>query len=617
MIIRRVKRKKYSFYAMDIESHNDTESIAKRETSMWLGSFINDDSIMEDESCYFYTMEEFLSKCKTLTNAKRKNKDESRPCRNICVYIYNLSFEWSFLLPILLKLGFKYKEFIEKDDEYCFNSITTKSVSSVWQVNIKFNKSSGNLMLRDLSKIFSGGLGKVAKSFGLPTQKGEIDYRLNRLHNYKITKEEKEYCFKDTRIIIDILLEMAKRDDKEFFNSDSVSSYAMLKLIKTGWSREYKPYQKFRSIYPELDDKENAFLRKGVAGGITYAPRRWQFKDIKQKVLHIDAHQMHPTQAFKHRFPYGKGVYFKGKPNLKFGEESACVRIKISYTGVKLHSVIELIGIEFVDDYELTVWNFEIPTMYKVYENLKITYIDGYKYKVKFLRWRSFYSNNYKLRLIAKHTKDEFGIMFYKLLNNCSYGKLLEKPHNITFENCLNELGIITSIEHPKEELKVNAKYTYLPVGSSIPAWSRVCLIETALRFGWKKVVYFDTDSIFVLYDEETKKVWESSEINKDDFLGGWGLEEILERSQYSAPKRYKTEKIDLVGDNFITLSTDVKMAGINFDRDYYYDDLNITNSAWEVKRAYRVKGGTIIDTQRKEIGVQEKYKEIYNENIK
>jgi hypothetical protein len=43
-MIHRIGRKKYDIYAMDIESHNDEESIAKKETSMWLGCFINEDS---------------------------------------------------------------------------------------------------------------------------------------------------------------------------------------------------------------------------------------------------------------------------------------------------------------------------------------------------------------------------------------------------------------------------------------------------------------------------------------------------------------------------------------------------------------------------------------------
>lgn len=289
----RINRKLYEIYGMDVESHNDEESIAKKETSIWLGCFINEDSKMEDENSYFYTIDEFLDKCEEKVSKKRKSANETRPCKNIAVYVYNLSFEWSFILPVLLQQrGFKFKADIEKDDEYVFNSITTKSVSSVWQCQIKFKKNSGTLLLRDLAKIYGGGLGNVAKAFNLPTQKGEIDYRLNRLHRPPrfATQEEKFYCFKDTRIIIDILLEEVRRGDKDFFKAVSMASYSMLKLLKRGFPRATKPYLEYRKLYPELGEEENEFVRKALSGGICYPTRHYQFKEVISPILHIDGH---------------------------------------------------------------------------------------------------------------------------------------------------------------------------------------------------------------------------------------------------------------------------------------------------------------------------------------
>lgn len=314
MIEARINRKKFSAYAMDIESHNDSESIAKQETSIWLGCFINDENKVEDESSYFYSIEEFLSRLEDLTRPKRK-ENGSRAIQNIAVYIYNLSFEWSFILPVLLRLGFTFSETINKDSEMVYNSVSTKSCSSVWEVNLKFSKKNGFIKFRDLAKIFGGGLGKVAKAFNLPTQKGEIDYRLNRLHNYTITKEEKEYCFKDTRIIIDILLEMKNREDKDFFNSMSMASYSMRKLIKRGWPRKTKPYLEYRKEYPELGEEETRFLREGVEGGITYAPSDYQYKTISKPIIHIDAHRppnapfqriLKPIPLWRRRVFYGR-----------------------------------------------------------------------------------------------------------------------------------------------------------------------------------------------------------------------------------------------------------------------------------------------------------------------
>ena len=295
-MIHRIGLRKYNIYALDIETHNDLESLAKMETSMWLGCLINVDCKVDDPASYFYTMDELIDRLDVMTSPKRKSSKEKKPCKNVCIYIYNLSFEWSFLLPVLLEHGFKAVDRLNDNSEKEFSSVTTKSVSSVCDIEIKFSKKHGKIILKDLAKIYGGGLGKVAKSFNLETQKGEIDYRLNRLHNYTITQEEKEYCFKDTRIIIEILQKL--QDDKDFWNISSIASYSMKNLLKEGFPKTFKPYKEFRKMYPELDQEETDFLRKGVEGGITYATPKYQFKDIKAKVYHIDIHQAHPFSAW-------------------------------------------------------------------------------------------------------------------------------------------------------------------------------------------------------------------------------------------------------------------------------------------------------------------------------
>lgn len=601
---------------MDIETHNDEESIAKQETSCWLGCFLDEKSKMEDPSSYFYSIEEFLDRLEDLSKPKR-TENRTRICNNIAVYIYNLSFEYSFILPKLLERGFHFSPTCGKEEEFCFSSVSTKSCSSVWDVRMKFGKKNGTILFRDLAKLYGGGLGKVAKAFGLETQKGEIDYRKNRLHDYVVTDEEREYCYKDTRIIVEILLQMQNKDDKDFWNSCSMASYSMRKLIKRGYPMATKPYAKFRERYPDLDKEESDFLRKGVGGGITYAPTKWQFKDIKQTIGHIDAHQMHPSSAYLHLFPYGKGTYFEGEPPKGY---ISCVRIRISYDDVILHSVISLINLPYVTDKEITVWTFELPTMEKCYVNLRYEFIDGYAYKMSPLPWRKYYADNYNLRLIAKKNKDQFNILYYKLLNNSSYGKLLEKPHNDIIENYVRDDGVMDSLVTPKDESewKTSAKYTYVPVGSCIPAYSRVNLIETALKLSpdGSKIVYFDTDSIFFIWDKETEAVWKT--LPQNDFLGNWGWEEFIDRAQFTAPKRYKTQT-----DGVLT----VKAGGINFkdwlkENDFEemsavpFEEINIVNSSWKVQRAYRVKGGTLIEFQDKEMTVQPKYEYLLRRNL-
>ena len=51
-MIHRIGRRKYQVYAFDIETHNDDESIAKCESSMWLGCLIDENSKIDDEESY-------------------------------------------------------------------------------------------------------------------------------------------------------------------------------------------------------------------------------------------------------------------------------------------------------------------------------------------------------------------------------------------------------------------------------------------------------------------------------------------------------------------------------------------------------------------------------------
>ena len=54
---RRINRKKYRVFATDFETHNDSESIAKQETSIWLACLIDENSQLEDDSIFSYSME--------------------------------------------------------------------------------------------------------------------------------------------------------------------------------------------------------------------------------------------------------------------------------------------------------------------------------------------------------------------------------------------------------------------------------------------------------------------------------------------------------------------------------------------------------------------------------
>lgn len=611
-MISKIGRKRFRVFGFDVESHNDKDSIKNHETSVWLACLAESENKITDDNIFFYDLRSLLSYLEKISDSKWQN--HKRILNNIIVYVYNLSFEWSFLLPVVYEYGFKFKEFIDKKDEYVFNSITTKTCSSVWQAHLKFKTNSGVVLFRDLAKVFPGGLDKVAKSFGISAQKIEVPedfYTKNRRGNYKVTDFEKRYNFMDVKVILDILDKMNARDDRDFWKSCSASSYSCRKMLKVGFPHAYKPMKIYRRFYPLLEKDESDFLRNGVAGGITYANPIWQFKDIKGNIGHIDIHQAHPSQAYKKIFPYGFGEKFIGKPPTDHAY-ICCCHVKVSFSGVKLHSVIKLIGIEIGTDIELTVWDFEIVTMKKAYYDLKIEYIDGYAYRTKFLPWRQYYLDNFNKRNEARVIGDKFEEFHRKLLNNSSYGKLLEKGHDLVYENVI-ENDIIDSKTITKDDASINATFTYLPVGSCIPAYTRCYLVESALKLGYKNILYFDTDSIFFLKNDETARGLK--QIDLRNILGAFGVEKDITRAQFACAKRYKLIEKD---ENDLE-KEEYHLAGVNFKEQKIpnYDELNILNGKYKIQGLERCKGGTLIIFKEKELIIQPKFKEIFANNLK
>ena len=149
-----------------------------------------------------------------------------------------------------------------------------------------------------------------------------------------------------------------------------------------------------------------------------------------------------------------------------------------------------------------------------------------------------------------------------------------------------------------------------MPVGSCIPAYTRVRLVSTAAKFGYENVVYFDTDSIFLVDKPETRAVLKS--LNLNDELGGWGIEKDIEEGQFAAPKRYKILENDL--DKDVPILT-VHAAGFNSFAEDEFEAVNIVSGKYEVQGTMKVKGGTLVIMKDKEMSIQSKYQEIARRN--
>ena len=272
-------------------------------------------------------------------------------------------------------------------------------------------------------------------------------------------------------------------------------------------------------MYPryelEKDKKELDALFHSYEGALTFALPDVQFKDINAQILHIDAHQMYPTQVCKHVFPCGKGTYFEGPaPKGKM----SLMHIRASYDSVILNARPSLIGLDFGQDIDLWVWDFEIPEFKKCYENFQYHIIEGYCYDFRPFPFKAAYEENYANRRASRAKGNKFGVIYWKLLNNTSYGKLGEKTHTDKVVDIEYENGIYTDIKEKKDVQFYGGLHTYLPVTSCITAYARIALIEMAFTFGIDRTLYLATDSLFVLLNSETERIWKT--IPQDDNIG-------------------------------------------------------------------------------------------------
>ena len=196
----------------------------------------------------------------------------------------------------------------------------------------------------------------------------------------------------------------------------------------------------------------------------------------------------------------------------------------------------------------------------------------------------------------------------------------MEIGHPIRFENYVDEQGAIDSIEHPVEDPPIGGKYTYKPVGSAIPAYSRVALIRAGLKLGWENILYMDTDSLFFILNKETISKVKTLEINEK--MGSFGWEDVDENgftkltgAQFTAPKRYKLKDDDG--------TFDVKMAGVSNPKEdlngkeLEYDEVNMIDGIFSAHLRKRAEGGTLILDVPKKLQVQEKYRKVYQRNKK
>ena len=304
----------YRYYACDFET--TTRSISKTETRVW--SFCVDEVGSYNPEIYGSIMK-FFEFC-----ADREKGVKKR------MYFHNLKFDGNFIL-YHLKNVLHYRVAVTKDGvmEQPKNLVNGEYVYVISDVGqwyyIAFRHKNILVECRDSLKIMPFTLKQIGESFCTKFKKTEMEY--NDKHSlFDCSEKDIEYIKNDVLVLSEALSFLMKKNGEE-------SPFNPISSLTIGGAclQEFKAmnYGDNSHITIHLDKMEapegfeNAddYIRRAYRGGYCYVNEKYEGKLIEQEGFTADVNSLYPfvmcTEFSGNSYPFGKGVFYKGKPEEK------------------------------------------------------------------------------------------------------------------------------------------------------------------------------------------------------------------------------------------------------------------------------------------------------------
>ena len=202
------------------------------------------------------------------------------------IFFHNLKFDGEFIIHWLLTHGFTHVKDKKDRKDKTFSTLIS-DMGMFYSIEVYFkvwNKKDKKVKFIDSLKIIPFGVEQIAKSFGLPISKLEIDYNEPRELGHKLTKEESDYITNDVKIVamaLDLLF-------KEGLTKITTASNALANYKETiGKS-------KFENLFPELDYDVDKDIRQAYKGGFTYLNPIYKEIDTGGGVV-LDVNSLYPS----------------------------------------------------------------------------------------------------------------------------------------------------------------------------------------------------------------------------------------------------------------------------------------------------------------------------------
>jgi hypothetical protein len=449
------------------------------------------------------------------------------------LYFHNLRFDGEFIVNYLLKAGYTWEEEARSPKTFT----TTISNMGQWYVidicyGYKTSKNGKKTKLHttiyDSLKKIPFPVKKIAKDFGLPLEKGDIDYHLERPIGWEITEEEYKYIKNDIEIIA-LALEVQFQQGLDAMTAGSDS----LKGFKAVISKKV-----FMRLFPVLSLEMDKNIRMAYRGGFTWVNDRFQGKNIGEGLV-FDVNSLYPSQMYDRPLPYGLPIFYNGKYEVDENYPLYIQHIRCSFVvkdnhiptiqikknmRFKQNEYLKDSGGEIVDLY---MTNVDMELMFSHYYVYDIQYCEGFKFKQKIGIFKDFIDKWMYIKTTQKGAIKQLA----KLMLNSLYGKFASNP-NVTgkfpFLREDGSCGFSVGDEDFKDPV-------YTPMGIFITSWARYYTITTAQKC-YDRIIYCDTDSIHLTGTTIPEAI---KEVIDDNKLGYWKLEYYFKRAKYIRQKTY------------------------------------------------------------------------------
>lgn len=358
----------------------------------------------------------------------------------------------------------------------------------------------------DSLNIYPASVSKIGETLGIKKLDNE-KIKTGGLRKSNITNADINYCIRDCKIIYDALL--------KFFISVGVIKVTVASLVMFNFRNKYLPENLY---YSELNDE----FYDSYYGGRTEA---FKIGNVNAKVYDINS--MYPDAMRKIKFPDVKNLRKEIKVDVRYllyllkryeGLAKVKIRHKETYFGYipKRHEINKVTKLVFPIGTFSSIVNFNelrfaldrdviniISVEYVVYSNP----VDS--------PFKKFIENNYELR---KDSKNDLDKEIYKLKMVSLYGRFAMRmkftttyydliPYEIieelqqtdvfyqlkTFSQKRDDCFLVTENEKFKNSFFAIPSYS-----SYITSACRVKILQSLLENEKQKVVYCDTDSIFL-----------------------------------------------------------------------------------------------------------------------